>query len=163
MSMKPVFQRIKSIISRALRQGWGPESLCRAVAWGVTVGVFPIYGLTTALLGVIGYVGKMNHAVLQAFNYLVAPVKVAMILPFIRLGEFLFQETDPFLLSLSEFTRRFQSAPWETLSRFSMTFLYAIAGWVVMMPILWVGSWLVAKSLIKTSQAAHAVYKERTV
>ena len=153
---------MKSILLRALRQGWTPESVCRASAWGVTVGVFPIYGVTTAMLGVIGWLGKMNHAVLQAFNYLVAPVKLAMIIPSIRLGEFLFRESDPFLLSISEFTQRFQASPWETFTRFSMTFVHAIAGWGVMLPFWWFGTWLIMKCFVKTSQTASEIYRERT-
>lgn len=100
------------------------------------MGLFPIYGITTAALGLIGLIWKLNHAVMQAFNYLVSPLKFLLIIPYIRFGEWLFQTDNPFALSLPEFTARFKSAPRETLSEFAMTFVHAICGWLVTVP-LW--------------------------
>ncbi|MCC5848120.1 MAG: DUF2062 domain-containing protein [Verrucomicrobia bacterium] len=157
-----VKDKLQLVVTQALRQGWSRDGVARASAWGVAVGVFPIYGVTTAALGVIGVVAHLNHAVLQAFNYLVSPLKFLLIIPYIRLGEFLFREENPFRLSIPEFTERFQAAPWETLSRFSMTFVHAIAAWAVTFPVWMVFVYLVMTGLIRSGQAAHETAKEFT-
>lgn len=134
--MKPFLRKLKATVVSALKQGWSAEAVCWSGAWGVTIGLFPIYGVTTATLGLMGLVWKLNHAIMQAFNYFIAPLKFIMIIPYIRLGEWLFQTGQPFSLSIPEFTARFKAAPLDTLGEFAMTFLHAICGWLVSVP-LW--------------------------
>lgn len=130
------FPNPKRLFLNALKQGWSADGLCWSGAWGVAVGVFPIYGVTTGALATIGWLGTLNHAVLQGFNYLVAPLKVLLILPYVALGETLFFVEDRFSLSLSEFTSRFQSEPMATLQQFGMTLVHAVAGWIITFPFL---------------------------
>jgi uncharacterized protein (DUF2062 family) len=154
------FSKLRQSIVSALKQGWSPSSVCWSGAWGVTIGVFPIYGVTTVTLGAIGLIWKLNHAVLQGFNYLVSPLKLILILPYIRLGEWMFQTQNPFRLSIPEFTGRFQADPLQTLGEFGMTFVHAICGWLVSAP-LWMlaiyGSLLL---LLKTGKATRAQFQE---
>ena len=133
------FPNPKRLLLNALIQGWSVEGLSWAAAWGVTVGLFPIYGVTTGTLAAIGWLGKLNHAVLQGFNYMVAPLKVMLILPYIALGETLLLAENRFSLSLSEFTLRFQNDPSATLQQFGMTFVHAVVGWCVTFPLLLFG------------------------
>lgn len=129
------FGKIRKVLLQALRQGWTPSQISLALALGATIGIFPIYGITTPMLALTGIVARLNHAVLQSVNWLVAPLKVALILPQIRIGEALLRESEPFRLSLSEFTLQFQAAPLETVQRFSMTFLHAAIGWFLLAPV----------------------------
>ncbi len=148
-------RKLEAVVVQALRQGWSREGVARASAWGVAVGVFPIYGVTTAALGVIGILGRLNHAVMQAFNYLVSPLKFMLIIPYIRLGEFIFREENPFRLSIPEFTARFQAEPMETLARFSMTFVHAISAWAVTFPLWMVCVYFLMNTLIRSGQAVR--------
>lgn len=159
-SMKRVFQKIKLTITRAMKQGWTPEQVCWSTAWGWTIGLFPIYGVTTLTLGVVGMIWKLNHSILQAFNYLVSPLKVLLIIPYIRLGEWMFQIQNPFQLSIPEFTRRFQAAPGETLSEFAMTFVHAIAGWAVAAPLWMAVMFLTMRLILRAGGAARTQLQE---
>lgn len=154
--MKSFIQKIRNTITGALKQGWSRSSVCWSTAWGVTIGLFPIYGVTTATLGLLGVVWKLNHAVMQAFNYLIAPLKFALIIPYIRLGEWLFQTDTPFRLSIPEFTRRFQAAPLDTLGEFAMTFVHAISAWALSVPIWLALSYFTMQILLKTGSATRS-------
>jgi hypothetical protein len=154
------FPSPKRLLLHALRQGWSVEGLSWAAAWGFTVGIFPVYGVTTGTLAGIGWAGKLNHAVLQGFNYLVAPLKVMLILPYIALGETLLFAEKRFSLSLSEFTLRFQHDPFATLQQFGMSFLHAIAGWLVTFPFVLFGVYGILRFLFYFHQRVRYPSRE---
>ncbi|WFB36419.1 DUF2062 domain-containing protein [Kiritimatiellota bacterium B12222] len=158
--MKSLFLKLKTQILSALKQGWSPRKLCWSTAWGFTVGLFPIYGVTTATLGVIGYIWKLNHTIMQAFNYVVSPLKFLLILPYIRLGEWIFQPENPFRLSIPQFTRQFKQAPVETLNEFAMTFVHAMCGWLISVPLLMILSYFTMWVLLKTGKATRNQFQE---
>jgi hypothetical protein len=158
--MKSLFSKLKETVFGALRQGWSADAICWSAAWGWTVGVFPIYGVTTVALGALGHLWKLNHSILQAFNYLVSPLKVALILPYVRLGEWMFRTEQPFVLSLSEFTLRFKAAPSATLQEFGMTFVHAICGWVVTVPLWMLVVFWGMRSGLRLREAAAGSLKE---
>jgi uncharacterized protein (DUF2062 family) len=155
-----IFKRVKQAVVNALRQGWSPQAVCWSVAWGFTWSIFPIYGITMATLGVIGMIWKLNHPIMQSINYLMAPVKFLLIIPYIRLGEWMFRPERPFTLSIPEFTLRFKDAPLDTLAEFAATFLHAIIGWLVTVPLLMAGSYLVTSLTLRTGQAARDAISE---
>lgn len=161
--VKKGFKRIQLLLARALKQGWSVERLSWAGAWGGTVGVFPIYGVTTPALAVVGWVGKLNHAVLQAFNYMMGPLKLLLILPYIRLGEVLFRADDPFRLSIPEFADRFHAAPLETLQRFSMTFVHASVGWLLTAPLWMLALFLLMKTVLGSKRLSQIPLEEKTI
>ncbi|MDA3873371.1 MAG: DUF2062 domain-containing protein [Kiritimatiellae bacterium] len=158
--MKTFFAKLRQRIVNALKQGWSPSAVCWSAGWGVTIGVFPIYGVTTAALAVIGWIWKLNHSILQGFNYLVTPLKFILIIPYIRLGEWMFQTQSPFRLSIPEFTRRFQAAPLQTLSEFAMTFVHAICGWLLSAPLWMLVIYVSMRILIKTGEVTRTQLQE---
>lgn len=158
--VKRFIEKLKATVVRALKQGWSPEDVCWSAAWGWTVGLFPIYGVTTVTLGVMGWIWKLNHSILQAFNYLVSPLKIALIIPYIRLGEWIFRPDHVFTLSIPEFTRRFRMAPSETLGEFAMTFVHAIGGWIVTVPLWMAAVFLSMKIILRAGKATRAQIQE---
>lgn len=158
--MKSLFRKLRNILIRALKQGWSPAAVCWSSAWGMTIGLFPIYGVTTAALGLIGLVWKLNHAVMQAFNYLASPLKFLLIIPYIRLGEWMFQTDTPFQLSIPEFTRHFHAAPLETLQEFAMTFLHAICGWLLSVPFWMAAIYFTMHFILKAGSATRKQLQE---
>lgn len=161
--MKNLFSKLRQSMVNALKQGWSPSSVCWSGAWGVTAGVFPIYGVTTAALGVMGWVWRLNHSVLQGFNYLVTPLKFILIIPYIRLGEWIFQTPTPFRLSIPEFTGRFRAAPLHTLGESAVTFLHAICGWFVTVPLWLLVMYGSMHLLLKMSGATRAHFQKVTI
>jgi hypothetical protein len=154
------FGKVKDVVVGALRQGWTPKVVAWSVAWACTIAVFPIYGVTTITLGAIGWIWKLNHPILQILNNVMAPIKVLLIIPYVRLGEKLFMEQNPFSLSLTEFTLRFKDAPMETLGEFAMTFVHAIAGWAVTVPLWLFGTYFITQMVLKTGESAQLAIQE---
>jgi uncharacterized protein (DUF2062 family) len=73
-----------------LRQGISPRRLALTLALGFAVGCLPVVGLPTALCVVLAMVLKLNLPALQAANYVVMPLQLALIAPFVRFGGWLF-------------------------------------------------------------------------
>jgi uncharacterized protein (DUF2062 family) len=131
-----MFIRIKQHIKRQLSQGLSPRGCSRAVATALTVGVFPILGISTLLNTACAQLWRLNQPIVQSLNWICGPLKIALIFPFLRLGEFLFQ-AEPINLSLAEFSRRFYADSSATMMEFSWTFVHAATGWLCCVPAIY--------------------------
>jgi uncharacterized protein (DUF2062 family) len=72
-----------------LRQGITPEKIALSLAFGLGLGIFPVLGLPTILCTAAALILRLNLAAIQLVNYLAAPLQLALIIPFVRLGEHL--------------------------------------------------------------------------
>jgi uncharacterized protein (DUF2062 family) len=72
-----------------LMQGVRPASLALCVAIGVVVGNIPILGVSTLLCTAIALGFRLNLAAIQLTQALMAPSQLLLIIPFVRLGEWL--------------------------------------------------------------------------
>lgn len=73
-----------------LRQGISPRRLALTLALGFAIGCLPVVGIPTALCFMVAMTLKLNLPVIQAANYIAMPLQVLLILPFVRLGGWLF-------------------------------------------------------------------------
>jgi uncharacterized protein (DUF2062 family) len=73
-----------------LRQGVTPEKIALSIVFGITLGVFPVLGCTTALCALAALAFRLNLPAIQIVNYFVYPLQIALLIPFFRLGEKLF-------------------------------------------------------------------------
>jgi len=74
-----------------IKQGLSPEKLALCVALGVVIGVFPALGTTTLLCALAALALRLNLAAIQSVNYVVYPLQFLALIPFYRLGEWLFR------------------------------------------------------------------------
>ncbi|XP_030550732.1 uncharacterized protein LOC115755462 [Rhodamnia argentea] len=74
-----------------LRKGAEPKQLAFSSALGITLGVFPICGVTVFLCGVaIALLGSRCHSPsVMLFNFLATPLELSLVVPFLRFGEFI--------------------------------------------------------------------------
>jgi uncharacterized protein (DUF2062 family) len=72
-----------------LKQGISPDRLALCVAIGIVVGNIPILGLSTALCALIALVFRLNLAAMQLVQVLMAPTQLLLIIPYVRLGEWI--------------------------------------------------------------------------
>ena len=80
----------KRQIKESLQQGISPHKLALTLALGFAIGCIPVVGLPTALCVVVALALRLNLPAIQAANYLAMPLQVMLILPFMRLGGWLF-------------------------------------------------------------------------
>jgi uncharacterized protein (DUF2062 family) len=82
-------RRIVEPLLALLRQGVAPDRLALCVAIGVVVGNIPILGVSTILCGVIALAFRLNLPAIQVVQAAMAPTQVLLIIPFVRLGEWI--------------------------------------------------------------------------
>jgi uncharacterized protein (DUF2062 family) len=120
----------------------------------LTVGVFPIMGFATPVNTFAAFAFRLNQPVVLAANFSTAPLKLALIYPFLRLGEWIFG-AEALSLSLAELMERFAADWLGMLLEFSWSFLHAFVGWLVCVPLIYLCFFWLSKPLILSAQAAY--------
>ncbi|HEX9082956.1 MAG TPA: DUF2062 domain-containing protein, partial [Holophagaceae bacterium] len=88
-------KRVREAFLRLLKQGLEPRPLAAAIAVGLALGMCPMLG-TSTLMGVGAcLLFDLNAPAVQAANYLAYPLQLALLLPFVRLGERIFSVASP--------------------------------------------------------------------
>jgi len=74
----------------SLGQGVSPRRLALTIALGFAIGCIPVLGIPTALCAVVALALRLNLPAIQAANYAVMPLQLLLIVPFVRLGGWIF-------------------------------------------------------------------------
>ena len=128
-------ERVVALIVTQFTQGFTPQKIALTISLGVTLGIFPILGATTALCAIVGFWLKLNQSVIQLVNWLASPMQLAMILFFVRIGEWILH-AQPVSFSIPELIRKFHESPVNFFREFGMTGLHGIIAWLVIAPFL---------------------------
>jgi len=80
-------RRVVDPLLALLRQGVTPGKLALSVALGAIVAVIPVLGVSTVICAVLALRLRLNVPAIQLVNYLLTPVQLLLIIPFLRLGE----------------------------------------------------------------------------
>ncbi|KAJ8759519.1 hypothetical protein K2173_007136 [Erythroxylum novogranatense] len=66
-----------------------PKQLAFSAALGITLGIFPVCGVTVLLCGIaIALLGSVCHApTVMLANFIATPIELSLVVPFLRLGE----------------------------------------------------------------------------
>lgn len=67
-----------------------PKSMALSLTVGVCLALFPVIGMTFLLGLMVAIVFRLNHLVVQSLNFLLAPVQLLLIYPFIKAGNLIF-------------------------------------------------------------------------
>ncbi len=122
-------------ILQQLTQGATPHKIAQAIAFGLTLGIFPIIGSTTLLTLIVGIPMKLNQSVLQIFKTIAYPLQWFLVLGFYRTGETLYGA--PHLtLSIPNMIERFFAEPGLFFRDYGMTSIYGITVWSLVAPLL---------------------------
>jgi uncharacterized protein (DUF2062 family) len=113
-----------------LTRGVTPEKLSWTIALGLTLGVFPIMGSTSLVCFIVGFFFKLNQPILHLFKTLSYPFHLALILVFIRIGQFL-NGFPPIPLSIEELMFRFKESPLQFAKDFGVAALHGVEAWAI--------------------------------
>ncbi|KAK7271395.1 hypothetical protein RJT34_27253 [Clitoria ternatea] len=82
-------KKVSDPLLNILRRGAEPRQLAFSAALGITLGVFPICGVTVFLCGVaIALLGSFCHTpTVMLANFIATPIELSLVVPFLRLGE----------------------------------------------------------------------------
>jgi len=111
-----------------LRQGISPRRLALTLALGFAIGCIPVLGIPTALCTLMAISIGLNMPAIQAANYVMTPVQVALFVPFVRLGMKLFAFGPQTAFNAHEFLH---ASPLATLSLMGGLAGKAVLAWLL--------------------------------
>ena len=152
-------RRFLDPIKQLLTQGITPEKIALSLALGAVLAVFPVLGSTTLLCALAAVVLRLNLPALQLVNFLLYPVQLALIVPFMRAGGRLFRAPQlPF--SLVQMLEMFRHDWSHTLAMLWVSAVQAIVVWALCAPIVAALLYFVLRPLLlrlaKTIRPAEA-------
>jgi len=114
-----------------LQCGWAPRQLAFTLALGFAIGCIPLLGITTGICALLALVLRLNMPAIQAANWIAMPAQMVLLIPFLRLGQWLFRgqsiSFNPKLLAA-----QIEAAPWHVLVQMSGLFGHALLAWLLM-------------------------------
>lgn len=137
-STRPSFwrRRVREPLVALFTQGVTPDKIALTLGVGTACSLFPFLGTTTALNLGVGLWLRLNQPLLQSLNYLLTPVHLAMILVYVRLGEWIWRAQDDHF-TVAEMLRVFRDASLaDFLRRFGWAGLHAFTAWALTAPLL---------------------------
>jgi uncharacterized protein (DUF2062 family) len=123
-------RRVVAPIVALLTQGISPEKIALSLAFGIVLGIFPVLGSTTVLCAVAALICQLNLPAIQLVNYLIYPVQLLLLVPFIRMGEKLFRVA-PLQLSLSQILAMVRADLPHAISTLWVAEVHAISAWLL--------------------------------
>ncbi|HEV2487274.1 MAG TPA: DUF2062 domain-containing protein [Terracidiphilus sp.] len=112
-----------------LQLGISPQRLALTLALGFAIGCIPVVGIPTVFCTGLALALRLNLPAIQAANYAAMPLQLILIVPFVRLGGWLFATGNPqqtlsagALLHLS---------PWNFYSQVGGLAGHAMLAWLV--------------------------------
>lgn len=108
-----------------------PHKLAVTVALGSVVGVLPALGITTVMGTALAARFRLNIAATVLVSYLVQPLQILLIIPFIKAGIFMFG-LDDLKFTLDEMIAMFKLDWLAALNKLWMANLAAVSAWAVL-------------------------------
>ncbi|KAA5548282.1 DUF2062 domain-containing protein [Adhaeribacter rhizoryzae] len=124
-------RRIINPLLALLTMGITPQKLALTVAFGVVVGIMPLFGLATLLCTLLGLRFRLNIPALLLICYLVAPIHLLLYLPFIRMGILIFG-ADEFRMTFEQLLIMFKEDWLDALEKVWLANLLGVAVWLLL-------------------------------
>jgi len=129
-----VRRRVVGPILDLLRQGITPEKIALSVAFGLVLGIFPALGSTTLLCFLAAIMFRLNLPALQLVNFLIYPMQLVLLIPFIRAGEILFR-SPKLSLSLTQMLTLVHMGIVPAMQALWSATMHAIVVWTALAPL----------------------------
>lgn len=121
-------KRIVQPILLLLKQGLTPEKLALTIAMGIALGTIPVLGATSIACAAAAAAFGLNQAAIQGVNYFAYPLQLTLLIPFLKLGAFLFGDT-AFHLGLSDITNLIQTGIFITIKTLWTATWHGLIAW----------------------------------
>ena len=128
-------RRLVAPLLALLRQGVTPRKLALSLALGIVIGLVPILGVSTALCALAALALRLNMPAIQLVNYLLTPLQLLLIIPWLRLGEWLVQ-APRFPITLDAGLALLSHGVINAVTVLSTAIVHATLGWLVLAPLL---------------------------
>ena len=146
--MKAKLNQVKDKTKALLKQGLSPKELSQSIIVSGLISTIPILGVSTFMITAVSLKLKLNFPVMISLNYLMWPIQIFLIIPFIRVGEFIFSVPRNHH-KVEEIISSFQNSFFQTLSQLSFELLCGLGGWVLTAVPISVGIYWVSLLFLK--------------
>jgi uncharacterized protein (DUF2062 family) len=147
-AVERAWQRALDLVLAQLRQGVTADKIALTLAIGLILGLFPIFGTTSALCVLAALWLKLNQPMIQLVNWFAAPLQLPGIYLFVRIGEWL-THTPPVQFSISGLVRQFRASPLRFLQLFGMTGLRGVLAWLLIAPLIAVLAYFALRPVLR--------------
>lgn len=113
-----------------LRQGISPEKLALTIAFGFTLGVTPVLGSTTLLCTLAAVAFRLNLPAIQLVNGLMYPLQLALLIPFLRAGAWLFRD-GKLTISMTQVAALIHANVWHAIAALWVATMHALVAWLL--------------------------------
>ena len=129
--MKLSDHKLIRLITELMSQGLTPHKIALTVALGVMLGVIPVVGSSTLLCAIAAVAFSINLPLIQVVNYLVYPLQLLLLIPFIQAGQWLFHRP-PLPFSLTQLTALLRLKLWHALAMLWEYILHGLFAWLIL-------------------------------
>lgn len=124
-------RKVARPIREFLRLGLTPEKLSFTIALGITLGVIPVLGSTVLLCTLAAIVFRLNLAAIQLVNWLVYPLQLVLLIPFYRIGGWIFR-TPPSELSVVNILELIRTNALHAIATLWTVTIHAVVAWLLL-------------------------------
>jgi len=129
------YRRFALPVLALLRMGASPQRLAWSIAVGLLIGINPLLGSTTLVCIAVAFLFRLNVPASQLANHLMYPLELLLLLPFLRLGTWVFH-TAPVPFSPKTFYLEAKTRPLELVKELWMWEWHALLLWAAMAAVL---------------------------
>lgn len=152
-------RRVINPLGRVLKQGITPRKLALSLALGWVTGTFPIVGITLFLCIGLAAVFRLNQVAAQITNWLSYPFLFLLIIPHIRLGEWMLRMS-PTPITATHLREVAGQGFVVFIQTFGKALTAAVLGWLIAAPLVFVGLYLALLPLTR-ALCARIARRER--
>jgi len=111
-----------------LGKGISPRRLALTLALGFAIGCVPVVIIPTFVCAAVAVTLRLNFAAIQVANYVAMPLQLLLIVPFVRLGGWLF---DAGPIHGAQIAALLHTPPVVLLTQLTGIFGHALAAWLL--------------------------------
>jgi uncharacterized protein (DUF2062 family) len=148
--MRLRFNILVSKITALFKQGLTARELTESIVAAGIISIIPILGISTFMITTLSLKRKLNLPIMLSLSYLMWPLQILLILPFIKLGEFIFSVHAP-NHTVEEIIHSFQTGFFNTISHLSFELLCGLGAWFLIAVPVAVGIYLLMLLVLKVA------------
>jgi uncharacterized protein (DUF2062 family) len=158
-------KRLLDPILTLLTQGVTAEKIALSITIGAIVGVFPVMGTTTVLCTAAAAALRLNLVAVHTIHYAMTPVQILLIIPFVRVGEWVVRAPKQ-PLSITESMALIKQGALNALIVLWDATWHAMVGWFLIGPLAiaacyWSSCWVLRRvKLIAPAASSTTVSSE---
>jgi hypothetical protein len=145
--MESMRNRVKGLVLG----GVSPEKIALSAGLGLALGIIPALGWTTLLCAAAAWTFRLNLPAIQFVNYCAYPLQIALLVPFLRLGSWVFGGAEV-ALSVGEIVALIQSDIVQAVSELWWATVRALGVWALLSPLLTGAVYCILAPVLRTME-----------